>query len=363
MKIVVWGVGAMAGTLVKCFEPAETEIICFVDSDAEKQGGCFQGKRIIAPQELKDEDFDLVFISSVIYQDEIMRQLREIGISRDKIISAVVTPAEMAKIYDVVTQKGMLYLSNLSNTARHNRLNAKINANTKLVLQRLGNPQKRSVHLYLKKHYEELAAQFMVDNFLEGENAPGKEALFENRWEYFDYVLDNMKKRNGLYLEFGVFMGESINFLSDRIGDNIIYGFDCFEGLPEKWLPTYGKGSMNRAGCLPEVNENVRLVKGYFDDTLPEFVREHKGEQCSFIHIDSDLYSSAKTIFTLLKDNIGSGTMICFDEFVGHIGWQEDEYKAFMEFIEETGHQYRYVAASWAETPGRCGERMAIEIL
>ena len=38
----------------------------------------------------------------------------------------------------------------------------------------------------------------------------------------------------GLFLEFGVFEGNSIQTISKNT-DNIVYGFDSFEGLPEKW--------------------------------------------------------------------------------------------------------------------------------
>lgn len=362
-KIVIWGVGVMAEGLEKCFDLSAAEIVCYIDSDASKQNGSIRGKKVFAPEKIREVEFDYVFISSVVYQHEILLQLNELGVEREKIILAAVTQAEMAKIFDIVTEKGILYLSHIANSTRQARYNERINEKMNLAIKRLGNPRNRSVHLYLKKYYEKSAAEFIVQNVLEGENAPGKNVLFEDRGLYFDYVLENLKYKDGLYCEFGVYRGRSINYISERIGENIIYGFDCFEGLPEKWLPSIGKGSMDENGRLPEVNENVRLIKGYFDETLPNFVRDHKGEKCSFIHIDSDLYSSAKTVLTMLKGNIGSGTTICFDEFAGHIGWQEDEYRAFMEFIEETGHEYKFVACSWAQMEHRSGERVAIEIL
>ena len=114
---------------------------------------------------------------------------------------------------------------------------------------------------------------------------------------------------------------------------------------------------------MPQVNDNVELIKGMFDETLPVFLEKHKGEKCSFIHIDSDLYSSAKYVLMTLKEHIVSGTIICFDEFAGHIGWRDDEYKAFMEFIENTRYKYRFIAGSYVDMSHRNGERVAIEIL
>lgn len=144
-------------------------------------------------------------------------------------------------------------------------------------------------------------------------------------------------------MEFGVFAGNSINLLSAIKPDKIFYGFDSFKGLPEMWRDGFDKAAFNRDGNLPQVNENVRLVKGWFNETLPAFVKEHP-EKCAFIHIDCDLYSSTKTIFEMLKNQIVSGTVITFDEYFNYPGWQEGEYKAFMEFIAWSGLEFEYIA-------------------
>lgn len=96
-------------------------------------------------------------------------------------------------------------------------------------------------------------------------------------------------------------------------------------------------------GNLPQVNKNVRLVKGWFNETLPAFIKEHS-EPCAFIHVDCDLYSSTKTIFDNLKNQICTGTVIAFDEYFNYPGWQEGEYKAFMEFIAWSGLEFEYIA-------------------
>ena len=51
------------------------------------------------------------------------------------------------------------------------------------------------------------------------------------------YVFEHMKlkhKPNTLWLEFGVASGRTINYISTFTNDTV-YGFDSFEGLPEKW--------------------------------------------------------------------------------------------------------------------------------
>lgn len=68
----------------------------------------------------------------------------------------------------------------------------------------------------------------------------------------------------------------------------------------------------------PKVRENVRLIEGWFDDTLPQFIKDHS-EDCSFIHVDCDVYSSTKTIFQFLNNKI-KNTIIVFDEFFNYPG-------------------------------------------
>lgn len=145
----------------------------------------------------------------------------------------------------------------------------------------------------------------------------------------------------GLYLEFGVYSGTTINFIASRV-ETAVHGFDSFEGLPEQWgnVPA---GKFTRHGDLPEVRENVSLHVGWFDQTLPGFLESHPGN-AAFIHIDADLYSSAKTVLDLLRPRIVPGTVIVFDEFFNYPGWQEHECKAFQEFISTSGLAFKYIS-------------------
>ena len=92
---------------------------------------------------------------------------------------------------------------------------------------------------------------------------------------------------------------------------------------------------------------NVKLVKGEFSETLPAFIRAHP-DPVAFVHIDCDLYHSTKTIFTHLRNNITAGTVILFDEFHNFPGWQQHEYKAFMEFIDDSRLGFEYIGCASA---------------
>jgi hypothetical protein len=125
------------------------------------------------------------------------------------------------------------------------------------------------------------------------------------------YVFENMNlqhKIKTLWLEFGVAYGNTVNYISKFTNDKV-YGFDSFVGLPEKWRDGYEKGFFNLNGELPEVNRNVELIKGWFNETLPQFIQTHN-KKVSFIHIDADLYSSTKCIFDVLKPYIDTDCIL-----------------------------------------------------
>lgn len=163
---------------------------------------------------------------------------------------------------------------------------------------------------------------------------------FKNRFSLLKFGLHNTKI-DGLYLEFGVWKGESINYIAS-LTDKVIYGFDSFEGFPERWRENFDKGYF-AVEKLPSVRKNVILKKGWFADTLPKFLMEESA-QCSFVFMDCNLYSSTKTVLDLLKSRIVKDTIIVFDEFFNYPGWQNGEFKAFMEYTEENHINYEYLA-------------------
>jgi hypothetical protein len=165
------------------------------------------------------------------------------------------------------------------------------------------------------------------------------------RSKLLDLALSRMKP-GGLVCEFGVFSGKSINHIA-RQTDSTVYGFDSFEGLPERWIDGFPAGHFARKD-LPQVRENVKLIKGRFEETLPIFVSQHP-ESVSFLNIDCDLYSATTTVLTLLGPKIGKGTVIVFDEYFNYPGWQKGEFKAFQEFIDASAHHYEYLSYNYTD--------------
>src|SRR5262249_27118414 len=161
---------------------------------------------------------------------------------------------------------------------------------------------------------------------------------------------------DGLYAEFGVWKGDSINSFARLLNGRRIYGFDSFVGLQEDW-PGLGwaKGYFSVEGNLPVVAPNVSLIKGFFDETLPIFLQTHSGA-FSFVHIDCDTYNATRTVLKLIRERLRVGSIILFDEYFGYRGWRHEEWKAWQEFVTSNQIKYEYRALSNMQVAVRISE-------
>jgi predicted O-methyltransferase YrrM len=167
---------------------------------------------------------------------------------------------------------------------------------------------------------------------------------FDKRETLWDHAIAN--KIDGLIAEFGVASGYSINYLARKLAPQIIYGFDSFEGLRVDWAGAgLTKGAFDRAGKPPKVEKNVSLFKGWFDETVPEFISKN-ALPFALIHIDCDTYEATKIVLEQLKNSLAIGTIIIFDEYFGFRGWRFGEYKAWQELVEQKSIGYEYIGFS-----------------
>jgi predicted O-methyltransferase YrrM len=183
--------------------------------------------------------------------------------------------------------------------------------------------------------YSQDSAAYVAEHMRLAMKIPGKQ-------HHLEYALS--KIGDGLILEFGVFKGQSINQIAAVVDDRQVHGFDSFEGLPEDWSGYNVEAvAFDQQGRLPQVRENVTLHKGWFDETLPAFLAEHP-EDVAFVHVDCDIYSSAKTVLSELANRIKPGTVLVFDEYHNYPYWREHEHRAFMEFCSEHGVEFEYIS-------------------
>jgi tetratricopeptide (TPR) repeat protein len=149
----------------------------------------------------------------------------------------------------------------------------------------------------------------------------------------------------GPVLEFGVRYAISTRTLASREGTTVV-AFDSFEGLPEAWAGQ-SAGLFSTRGQLPQVPANVQLVKGWFADTLPRYVRDELRQPPKLLHIDSDLYASAWTVLSTLAPWIRPGCVLLFDEFLQNEHWQQDEYRALHDAVTTFGLTVEPLVLSW----------------
>lgn len=171
----------------------------------------------------------------------------------------------------------------------------------------------------------------------------------------------------GLNIELGVYNGVTIGCLATARPELKFHGFDSFEGLPEDWdmgQKSVKKEAFDRKGELPEVPENVKLYKGWFNETLPPFLTEALSP-ISFLHVDCDIYSSTDYSLNLLNDRIVPGTIIRFDELscwrwvfneaspkgksnrVMYTTWKDHEWKAMNEWLEKYDRKVVPISRNW----------------
>jgi hypothetical protein len=163
---------------------------------------------------------------------------------------------------------------------------------------------------------------------------------FPEPHETLTYAVEQAPQ-GAMALEFGVWAGRSLRLIAEARKGREVYGFDSFQGLPEdyRWDVPAGTFAVDE---LPVV-EGAELVIGWFEDTLPRFLAEHPGP-VDFLHIDSDLYSSAVTVLELVGPRLVAGSVLIFDEYFNYSGWEKHEHRAFQEYLERTGAKVEYLA-------------------
>jgi len=102
---------------------------------------------------------------------------------------------------------------------------------------------------------------------------------------------------------------------------------------------------------MPKFDSNVKLWKGWFNDTVEPWCANHPGN-IAYLHIDSDLYSSAIYVLNTLNKRIVPGTIIVFDELANFrlstkmSNWPMHEWKALNEWLKEYNRKVEPITRS-----------------
>lgn len=180
----------------------------------------------------------------------------------------------------------------------------------------------------------------------------GYNDFYQKKWDYSRRynLYEAIGRQEGIveqpidYFEFGVAAGQSFNWWLQHNTNSAsqFFGFDTFEGLPEKW-GAFAKGSM--AHSLESLGINharASFYKGLFQQTLIPFLEQYENRNRKLIHIDSDLFSSAIFTMSQLYRFLKPGDILLFDEFAV----PQHEFLAFKIFTESFYINYDVIGAA-----------------
>ncbi len=126
--------------------------------------------------------------------------------------------------------------------------------------------------------------------------------------------------------------------------------FDSFQGLPkpagiDSLSSDFveGKFSNSEENFVKNITamgvplDRVEIVSGWFNETLNEdAIKKHNLKYAAIVHIDSDLYESAKLVLNFIKPLLVDGAIIIFDDWYNFKGNPNlGEQRAFKEWLEE----------------------------
>ena len=167
-------------------------------------------------------------------------------------------------------------------------------------------------------------------------------------------TLTSQKLKEGDYLEFGVWQGNSmVNAYKCAVEcglhDMKFYAFDSFEGLPDfsGRDAEYNRFTKGQYCCSEDkfrenlVNAGVDMSKvvivpGFYNETLGDELKQSLDiNRAAVIWVDCDLYESTVPVLNFIKDYINSGTVIAFDDwFTFNADPHAGEYRAVREWLE-----------------------------
>ena len=106
-------------------------------------------------------------------------------------------------------------------------------------------------------------------------------------------------------------------------------------------------GEVRSLGTIPNRPESIRklfsisrlaepeLEAGWFHEMIPQTIPS-KYQKVALLHIDSDLYPSAKQVLCGVEPILQDGTLVCFDDWFMYRGNpNQGEQRAFREFLDE----------------------------
>jgi O-methyltransferase len=198
--------------------------------------------------------------------------------------------------------------------------------------------------------YLNLAYLSKLSKFIHSQKNIPYNDFYSHKWDYskrytlYEKIFEHEKLDGAVnYMEFGVAKGLSFKWWLDKNqnADSRFYGFDTFTGLPEDWGP-FKAGDMSTGDAVPQIEDNRgKFIKGLFQDTLPDFLKNLDNSKRKIIHLDADLFTSTMYVLGMFAPYLKSGDILIFDEFAV----PKHEFLAFTNFVDAYRVNYEIIAA------------------
>lgn len=172
---------------------------------------------------------------------------------------------------------------------------------------------------------------------------------------------------DGAIVECGIAAGSNfaqmIKASIDSGIDRAYWGYDSFEGIPygialDEQQPGIGAMDATKYGVLQSTgitahnisgviqnlekwgvnNERVKLVKGWFQDTLPNY----KPDKIAVLRLDGDLYESTKVCLEHLYSKVQKGGLIIIDDY--ELAGCKKAVDDFIKFRKVKLKRFEYIA-------------------
>jgi len=168
------------------------------------------------------------------------------------------------------------------------------------------------------------------------------------RWtreDVFEDLAERIRDMPVLYLEFGVYRGDSMRYWSRtlRHPNARLHGFDSFLGLPEKWNSFVGSGHFSTDGVIPIIDDSrVEFFPGWIEETLRGY--KFPDYQNLVLMVDVDLYSATAFILETLAERIRPGTFLYFDD----LSDRNHQLRAFDQYLSKHASKFSLISATQA---------------
>lgn len=175
--------------------------------------------------------------------------------------------------------------------------------------------------------------------------------LTATREGVFDAILEHVREQRVLYLEFGVWRGESMRYWAKGLKDwrSQLHGFDSFEGLPVAG-GTWDRQAFDLGAVAPSFDDDrVTLHPGWFEHTVGAFVEwaipddpRRRADDVMVVNCDADLFTSTATVLGAIGSRLRIGDYLYFDD----MDQLEHEPRAFEQYRDAHGFRFAPIAAS-----------------